>query len=129
MPISLLKHREVECNGKVYSYFEDYRGTDLLVYERIGPHSFNFIKRLYIPKMRLNTEKTVSKVASRYFFYCHCGKMHAYVGVNVDTQCPQCSSYLWAIVAAAIKEYGARTRLSPVDLLIFGPGYLPPVDK
>ena len=125
MAISLVKHREVEANGKVYSYFEDARGTDLLVYKRTGPHSFDFIKRLYIPKQRINSDKTVSRVVSRYFFYCHCNKMHTYVGINVDTQCPKCGSYLWSIVAVAIKEYGARARLSPVDLLIFGPGYLP----
>lgn len=105
MSISLLKHREIECNGKVYSYFEDAYGTDLLVYERVGPHKFKFIKRLYIPKPR----PTV--ILSRYFFHCHCGKMHTYSGVSENSKC-KCSALLMPIVAAKVKQYGSSVRLS-----------------
>lgn len=107
MPISLLKHREVESHGKIFSYFEDDYGTDLLVYQRTGPSTVTFIKRLYIPK------KQPHRILTRHFFRCHCGKHHAYSGVRMDSKC-SCSAYLMPIVEANIKIYGV---CAPVDKL------------
>lgn len=103
MSVSLLKHREIESHGKVFSYFENAYGTDLLVYQRTGPHEFQFIKRLYIPKPQ------PTMILSRYFFYCHCGKMHTYSGVGIESKC-QCSALLMPIVAAKLKQFGVAFR-------------------
>lgn len=52
MAINLVKrpsHYDIVIGPKTYSYWEDNKGTEILVYLKTG-NAFEFLRRVYIPK-------------------------------------------------------------------------------